>query len=218
MLLGVFLSEFREKVKERFKVKRFSAEALAGLIGVDVERYRKWEKGAMPNSEADRALVKIYFGIQNLEDVPDAAIDATLDHMLRANTGEILRPGYVVKAYDSNGEEKGIVTQQNLQQEQVSEGQATPITSAELKQLIQANADQSMAVKDIAAANVALVHMLQEERGFATEHGASQTLSSETSIAALIQEAVRDALVELGYRGPVEQMVKAHRASVGKSE
>lgn len=74
MHLSKLLSGFREKVKEEFKTKRFSAEMFSSMLGVDVDRYRKWERGALPNSDEDRAAIRKFFEIENLDDVPETAV------------------------------------------------------------------------------------------------------------------------------------------------
>lgn len=78
MTLAELLNAFRDEVKAKFSTKRFSVEAFAVLLGVDPERFRKWERGAKPNSDEDRAAIKGFFEMENLEDIPDSALSVGL--------------------------------------------------------------------------------------------------------------------------------------------
>jgi hypothetical protein len=81
MQLKELLTGFREAVKVKFDVRRFSVATFAKILNVDAERYTKWEKGFNPNSESDRQKIKSFFGIDSLENIPNSALKNTLSRL-----------------------------------------------------------------------------------------------------------------------------------------
>lgn len=85
----------------------------------------------------------------------------------------------LLREYASQIEVKNLPnSEENPPQGQVLE-QSALVPMSSLDKLIQANADQSAAVKDIAAANMELVMMLKGEKGNATVHAESRNLERE---------------------------------------
>lgn len=82
MQLSELISTFREGVKKKYDIKRFSIEALARIINVDAERLRKWEKGTMPQAEADRENLKAFFDIESLESIPNKKLERAVSNFI----------------------------------------------------------------------------------------------------------------------------------------
>jgi len=72
MMLGEFLKKYRDSVKAATG-NGLSVRALSEMLSVSQHRLTKWEiDGAMPFSNSDRLSLKLFFGIEDLENIsPD---------------------------------------------------------------------------------------------------------------------------------------------------
>lgn len=79
MILSDFLKQYRNRV-ESATGKSFSGNKMAVLLGVDYFRYNKWEQGkGMPKDEKDRLAIKMFFGIDNLDEIKEDVLNLSVD-------------------------------------------------------------------------------------------------------------------------------------------